>query len=337
MRVIRAENVNDAFYRGLDLFQVPINYRRQKSRNGITLEAKEAVSTVYNRPWERVLFDKTRDANPFFHLVEAIWMLTGSKSLDPIIEFNPGMIDFSDDGETLNGAYGFRWFEQFDLDQIQWNINVLEADPESRRAVLQMWDPSCDLNSPSTDIPCNTNIYFKIREGNLNMTVCNRSNDMLWGAYGANAVHMSVLQEYVAAALNVSIGTYTQISDSLHIYENKQWKKLKNIELPISPMFTGISLMPKYPNTYPLVDNASTFIAECKRFLFTPRLHEWDGYSWDNSFFPNVLEPMVDAFRAHKRRDYVEAKEHLGKIKAEDWEIACRNWITKRQTAYELK
>ena len=337
MRVIRAENVNDAFYRGLDLFQVPVNYRRQKSRNGITLEAKEAVSTVYNRPWERVLFDKDRDANPFFHLVEAIWMLTGSKSLDPIIEFNPGMIDFSDDGETLNGAYGFRWFKQFDLDQIQWNINVLEADPESRRAVLQMWDPSCDLNSPSTDIPCNTNIYFKIREGNLNMTVCNRSNDMLWGAYGANAVHMSVLQEYVAAALNVSIGTYTQVSDSLHIYENKQWKKLKNIELPISPMFTGISLMPKYPNTYPLVDNASTFIAECKRFIFTPRLHEWDGYSWDNSFFPNVLEPMVNAFRAHKRRDYVEAKEHLGKIKAEDWEIACRNWITKRQTAYELK
>jgi len=332
MRVIRAENVNDAFYRGLDLFQVPINYRRQKSRNGITLEAKEAVSTVYNRPWERVLFDKARDANPFFHLVEAIWMLTGSKSLDPIIEFNSGMIDFSDDGETLNGAYGFRWFEQFDLDQIQWNINVLEADPESRRAVLQMWDPSCDLNSQSTDIPCNTNIYFKIREGNLNMTVCNRSNDMLWGAYGANAVHMSVLQEYVAAALNVSIGTYTQISDSLHIYENKQWKKLKNIELPISPMFTGISLMPKYPNTYPLVDNASTFIAECKRFLFKPRIGPWD-----NQFFPEVLEPMVNAFRAHKRRDYVEAKEHLGKIKAEDWEIACKNWITKRQTAYELK
>ena len=49
---------------------------------------------------------------------------------------------------------------------------------------------------------------------------------MLWGAYGANAVHMSVLQEYVATALNVSIGTYTQMSDSLHIYENKQWKKL---------------------------------------------------------------------------------------------------------------
>ena len=48
MRVIRAENVNDAFYRGLDLFQVPINYRRQKSRNGITLEAKEAVTTVYD-------------------------------------------------------------------------------------------------------------------------------------------------------------------------------------------------------------------------------------------------------------------------------------------------
>ena len=32
----------------------------------------------------------------------------------------------------------------------------------------------------------------------LCMTVCNRSNDMLWGAYGANVVHMSMLQEFVA-------------------------------------------------------------------------------------------------------------------------------------------
>ena len=90
-----------------------------------------------------------------------------------------------------------------------------------------MWNPWGDLDSSSIDIPCNTNIYFKIREGELQMTVCNRSNDMIWGAYGANAVHMAVLQEYVAAQLDVPMGKYYQISDSFHVYENEQWEKIR--------------------------------------------------------------------------------------------------------------
>ena len=64
----------------------------------------------------------------------------------------------------------------------------------------------------------NTNIYFKIRENKLKMTVCCRSNDMLWGAYGVNVVHMSVLQEYMATMIGVEMGEYRQISDSFHIY-----------------------------------------------------------------------------------------------------------------------
>jgi thymidylate synthase len=147
MKVIKVNNVNDAFNRGVDLFQIDINYRRQESRNGVTLEANEPVTTVYARPWERVLFDKTRDANPFFHLIEAIWMIAGSHELDPIIKFNAGMVQFSDDGETLNGAYGYRWMNQFDFDQIPYIINILKQDPDSRRAVLQMWDAVNDLEN----------------------------------------------------------------------------------------------------------------------------------------------------------------------------------------------
>ena len=63
-----------------------------------------------------------------------------------------------------------------------------------------MWDAKQDLShrNESKDLPCNTHVYFSIREGFLDMTVCNRSNDLIWGCCGANAVHMSFLQEYVA-------------------------------------------------------------------------------------------------------------------------------------------
>ena len=75
-----------------------------------------------------------------------------------------------------------------------------------------MWDAKKDLThlNISKDLPCNTHVYFSIRDGFLDMTVCNRSNDLIWGCCGANAVHMSYLQEYVAIMCGVDIGFYTQ-------------------------------------------------------------------------------------------------------------------------------
>jgi len=113
MFVIRGENVNDVFLRGVDFFKSEVNYRTQSSRNGLTREALEPVTTVYSKPWQRVLFNEDRDANPFFHLYEAIWMLGGCEDLRKLTHFNSGMANFSDDGLTLNGAYGYRWRDYF--------------------------------------------------------------------------------------------------------------------------------------------------------------------------------------------------------------------------------
>ena len=209
MKVITARNINDAFRLGVDFFLEKTNYREQESRNGLTLEAIEPVATVYQKPTERVLFCEKRDANPFFHFIEGLWMIHGRNDLRPLTFFVESMRDFSDDNETLWGAYGWRWREYFDKDQLEIIIAMLRRDPDDRRAVLQMWDVKEDLDRDGKDVPCNTNIYFKVRDKKLNMTVCNRSNDMLWGAYGANAVHMSMLQEYMASRIEVAVGEYT--------------------------------------------------------------------------------------------------------------------------------
>ena len=75
MKVIHARNVNDAVVKGAELLKA--GGLTQDSRAGGTLEYPEPVCTVYERPLERVLFDAIRDANPFFHLMEALWMLAG--------------------------------------------------------------------------------------------------------------------------------------------------------------------------------------------------------------------------------------------------------------------
>lgn len=117
------------------------------------------------------------------------------------------------------------------LDQLAEVIRLLRANPTDRRIVLSMWDPTTDLAMDGLDFPCNTQVYFRVRdqfrpsvareEGTdrvLDMTITCRSNDMYWGGYGANAVHFSVLQEFVAAMVGVRIGEMHQLSNNAHLY-----------------------------------------------------------------------------------------------------------------------
>ena len=227
---IRARNVNVAFAQGVRMLHQGYG-ELQESRNGSTHEFIEPVATVYESPQERVLFSPARDANPFFHLFEALWMLAGRNDVKFPASLVKRMADYSDDGVRAQGAYGYRWRKAFYMDQVAFIVEHLKKKPDSRRAVLAMWDPGLDVlgcadpkvgrtvgGIDSKDIPCNTHAYFKIRNDKLNMTVCCRSNDMLWGAYGANVVHFSMLQEYIAGKLGRPVGVYTQVSDSLHVY-----------------------------------------------------------------------------------------------------------------------
>jgi hypothetical protein len=348
MKVINARNVNDALEKGIDLFQDPSEYTVKDSRNGIVCEANTPVTTVYEKPWERVCLIKERDANPFFHFIEGLWMLDNRNDLAPLTYFVKSMEDFSDDGKTLWGAYGWRWNGYWIFsDQVTMIIKMLKDNPYERRAVLQMWDPEEDLARKGKDVPCNTNIYFKIRDGRLCMTVCNRSNDMLWGAYGANVVHMSMLQEYIAHHLDLPMGTYTQISDSFHIYQNDAWDRVKHMELDIYTYRNKknhYDLIDGY-EPVPLVNETESFSRELRFFFdffksyrFAPDdfINRSDDIEWNNNIFPDVAMPMLKAFHYHKERNYLNSYREVQKIKSLDWMEACFEWIRKRDTAYTL-
>ncbi len=333
MKVINARNVNDAMLLGIDLFLDDTSYRVQESRNGTTYEALEPVTTVYSKPCERVCLIKQRDANPFFHFVESLWMLAGRNDLKPLTYFVKSMEDFSDDGETLWGAYGYRWKTYFLKDQLDIIIKMLQKNPEDRRAVLQMWDALHDLDKQGKDVPCNTNIYFKIRDNKLNMTVCNRSNDMLWGAYGANVVHMSILQEYMAAHLEVEVGVYRQVSDSFHIYLNDVWDKVKGMEIDVytyrdikNPYDTLEDYKPSL-----LFTDTGVLDWELNRFL---NMHPMDIESftdgWVNPAFTDIAIPMLQVHRAYRMKNFKEVYEKIDLIKASDWRTACFDWVRKR-------
>lgn len=219
MNIIEARNVHRAFPQAVALMRT--HGVERGSRNGPVLQAPWPVTTVYERPQERLVFWPSRDVNVAFLVYEALWMLAGRNDLAPLTRYIAGFGRYSDDGRSLNGAYGHRWRNVFDDDQLAVIVQRLRRDRDDRRSVLQMWDANYDLGSPSRDVPCNMIATFQIASGGeLDLTVFCRSNDIVWGAYFANAFHFSVLLECMARAIGVPVGTYRQVSVNWHAYRD---------------------------------------------------------------------------------------------------------------------
>jgi thymidylate synthase len=180
---ITAKNPDDALNKALLILAG--NHIKTESRNGPVLRFPGLAVTEWTTPTNRISWSPIRDANPFLHYIEAFWMLAGRNDVALVSKLAANMANYSDDGTTLFGAYGWRWRNHFGQDQIAKIIEVLKADKTSRRCVLQMWDGAKELDQGAAggkDLCCNTSISFDPCGDVLNMTVSNRSNDMVWGA-----------------------------------------------------------------------------------------------------------------------------------------------------------
>ena len=314
MHVISARNVSEALPLGIEYLTA--HGRNEPSRNGRVWVAPVPVTTVYAKPNERVLLSASRDANPFFHLAESLWMLAGRNDSAYLNQFVKTFgARFAQPDGMLHGAYGYRWRNHFSMDQLKWVINILKADPLSRQAVLTMWDPEIDLARRDVkDIPCNTHIYLRVNAGQLDMTVCCRSNDILWGAYGANAVHFSILQEYLAAHLEIPLGTYYQIINNFQVYLDELMKK------------QGKFLDHRRYPTEPLVTDTASFDDEVLMLL-----EGWQPKR--NRFLAETAYWMLEAYMVRKvPRDVTEC---LQQVAAQDWRIAGQEWIARRSKVHE--
>jgi thymidylate synthase len=168
-----------------------------------------------------------RRLNPFFALAECAWVLDGSNKLAPLKSFISNYNQYSDDNLTLNGAYGYRLFKSGNIDQVDQVIKILKDDPNTRRAVLSIYSPSDLFNLESKDIPCNTSIYLKIRNGKLDMTVLNRSNDLFLGV-PYNVLVFNAILKFIAFKLDIDVGRQLHFTDSLHLYKKNE-KNFKEI------------------------------------------------------------------------------------------------------------
>jgi thymidylate synthase len=156
-----------------------------------------------------------RQLNPAFAVAEALWILSGSD--DPwIFTYNRILENFTDDGR-LQGAYGPRirlWRDA--VDQLAHVRTLLARDPDSRQAVVQLYDPARDTRG-HRDVPCTLNYRFYVRDDRLDMHTSMRSNDV-WLGLPYDIFTATVLHELMAGWVGVDLGTYHHHVDSLHLY-----------------------------------------------------------------------------------------------------------------------
>jgi hypothetical protein len=317
---ITGRNVPQAYIEGLWAFRTSAH--SEDTRNGEAMVLPAPTFLTIQFPEERLLNCPVRNANPFFHCMEFVWMMAGSNDAHWISQFNKRMLDYADDG-ILRGAYGWRW--QNPSDQITAAIRLLKKDPATRQAVMSMWDTTYDGPECRTgDRPCNTHIYFRVDAAdNLNMTVCNRSNDFVWGMMGANAVHMTLLQELVAAAAGFKLGMYHVFSHNCHVYTGlPKFEKIYNTTLDVD-IYKGED---RCENLMPLLAGCDyeTFMRECREFLLGATVFE-------SEWLQHVAYPIQQAYLDKGRRWH-----WINEIIALDWHRVCEDWTTRLEDRRKL-
>lgn len=215
--MIEASNATDAFvkaYRYVDHFGEIVESRIGKTKHLVDM------NILIKNPYNNVCLDRARNLSLRYMLGEILWYLSGSNKVKDIAKYAKMWNDLTDDGETVNSAYGYRIFHQFGFDQLQYVIDKLKKNPYDRQAVIHIKDAS---DKPTKDTPCTCLIQFTCYQKRLNAHVYMRSND-IWLGLPYDVAFFTVLQQIVSNEVGISCGEYWHTVGDLHLYE-KHWNK----------------------------------------------------------------------------------------------------------------
>ncbi|HLZ14686.1 MAG TPA: thymidylate synthase [Candidatus Saccharimonadales bacterium] len=154
-------------------------------------------------------------------IAEQVWFVSGARKPEIFLrDYTRIWDDFTNPGDVVTVAYGYRWRRHFGRDQLGMLVKLLEKDPSSRHGVVVTWDPSSDgLGGISkSNVPCPYSFTVNIIGGRLNMMNIVRSNDMILG-FPHDVAGFCLLQLMLAQRLGVRPGVYTHCIANAHVYD----------------------------------------------------------------------------------------------------------------------
>lgn len=182
---------------------------------------RELLGARLHVPWANynVIVDHRRKLNYRFMVAEWLWIECGLNAVAPLARYNRRLAEFSDNGETLAGAYGPRLHPQRG-----WLLQKFAEDPETRQAVATIWTPR---PAPSKDIPCTISLQFLLRRGRLHLVANMRSSDA-WLGVPYDFFSFTQYANRLAADLDAELGSATLNFGSSHLYE-EHWEDARRV------------------------------------------------------------------------------------------------------------
>jgi thymidylate synthase len=192
---------------------------------------------------------------------ELLWFLEGSHNERRLAKITHGTYDASKktiwtanyeqqgvalgytDGE-LGPVYGAQW-RNFGgsewmhkpgikgVDQIEWLINEIKTNPDSRRLILSAWNPN-QLDKMTLP-PCHTMAQFRVMNGKISCQLYQRSADMFLGV-PFNIASYALLTHMLAHICELEVGDFVHTIGDAHIYQNHMDQVKQQIEREPHPL-----------------------------------------------------------------------------------------------------
>jgi thymidylate synthase len=153
--------------------------------------------------WPYQIFTKCEDYN--------------GESMDEFIEKIKSNAEFSKKYGDLGPVYGAQWRNFNGIDQLQYILDEIKNNPDSRRMILSAWNPAEIKNMALP--PCHTLIQFYVNDGRLSLQLYQRSADIFLGV-PFNIASYALLLMMVAQVTNLKVGEFIHTLGDAHIYQN---------------------------------------------------------------------------------------------------------------------
>ena len=154
---------------------------------------------------------------------ELLWFLRGDSNVRWLQERGVTIWDeWASPAGELGPVYGVQWRSWptpsgDHIDQISAALELLKADPDSRRNIVSAWNVR---EIPQMALPpCHAFFQFYVADGRLSCQLYQRSADLFLGV-PFNIASYALLTHMMAAQAGLGVGDFVWTGGDCHIYDN---------------------------------------------------------------------------------------------------------------------
>ena len=154
---------------------------------------------------------------------ELLWILKGETNIAYLKDNKVSIWDeWADAHGELGPVYGKQWRrwragDGGEIDQIQWVVDEIKRNPDSRRLIVSAWNVA-ELSQMAL-MPCHTLFQFYVAGGKLSCQLYQRSGDIFLGV-PFNIASYALLTHMVAQVCGLGVGDFVHTLGDAHLYSN---------------------------------------------------------------------------------------------------------------------